>query len=240
MTTLVLGPSLGTSAAACWGPTVDLLRDEFDVVASDLPGHGAIRAPVDQDVTIADLARRVLDQVEGPFIFAGDSVGGAVGLQVMLEAPTRVLGAVLCCTGAKIGTPEGWEQRIAQVRASGTASLVSETPARWFAPGFLERHPDRGSALLHALRDTADDGYVAVCQALATFDVTDQLRTIQPPVIAVAGEYDRVCPPQALETIAHSVPGAELVVLDDVAHLAPAEAPEHVAAIIRKLAEELT
>ena len=239
MTTLVLGPSLGTSAAACWGPAIALLHDDFDVVAWELPGHGQDAGPAPADLTVADLAARVLAAVDGPFLYAGDSVGGEVGLQLLLEAPDRVLGAVLCCTGAKIGDEQMWDSRIAQVRASGTASLVSASAGRWFAPGFLERRPDLASALLHALRDADDDGYLAVCHALRAFDVRDRLGEIAAPVVAVAGAEDPTCPPALLAEIADGVADGRLVVLDDVAHQAPAEAPEQVAEIIRQLAHQV-
>lgn len=238
MTTLVLGPSLGTSADACWGPTAALLRDDFDVVAWELPGHGADRGPAPAGLTVADLARRVLDRVEGPFLYAGDSVGGQVGLQLLLDAPDRVLGAVLCCTGPRIGDETVWRDRVAQVRASGTASLVTATAQRWFGPGFVEREPERVSALLHSLREASDDGYVAVCGALAAYDVRDRLGEVTAPVVAVAGTDDPTCPPALLATIADGVRDGRLVVLDGVGHQAPAEAPERVAEIIRQLAEE--
>ena len=45
MSTLVLGPSIGTSADSCWGAAAALLRDEFEVVAWELPGHGTDRGP---------------------------------------------------------------------------------------------------------------------------------------------------------------------------------------------------
>jgi 3-oxoadipate enol-lactonase / 4-carboxymuconolactone decarboxylase len=239
MTTLVLGPSIGTSADACWGESATLLRDEFDVVAWELPGHGTDHGPVPDGLTIQDLAARVLEQVDGPFLYAGDSVGGQVGLQLQLDAPDRVLGAVVCCTGAKIGDDAGWRERIAQVRASGTASLVSGSVQRWFAPGFAEREPDRVSALMHALRDTSDEGYVAVCGALAAYDVRDRLGEIAAPVVAVAGAADQVCSPDMLREIADGVQHGRLVALDDVGHQAPAEAPEEVAMIIRELAREV-
>jgi 3-oxoadipate enol-lactonase len=239
MTTLVLGPSIGTSADSCWGAAAALLRDEFEVVAWELPGHGTDRSPVPDHLTIEDLAARVLTQVDGPFLYAGDSVGGQVGLQLLLDAPDRVLGAVLCCTGAKLGDDTVWRDRISQVRASGTASLVSASVQRWFAPGFLEREPERASALLHALRATADEGYVAVCGALAAYDVRDRLGEIIPPVVAVARAPDPVCPPALLRQIADGVQQGRLVALDDVAHQAPAEAPEEVAMITRGLAKEV-
>jgi 3-oxoadipate enol-lactonase / 4-carboxymuconolactone decarboxylase len=239
MTTLVLGPSLGTSAAACWGPAIALLTDDFDVVAWDLPGHGQDPRPASEDLTVADLAARVLEVVDGPFVYAGDSIGGEVGLQLLLDAPDRVLGAVLCCTGARIGDEEMWDARIAQVRASGTASLVTASAGRWFGEGFLDREPARASALLHSLRDATDEGYVAACRALRSFDVRHRLGEIEAPVVAVAGVQDTTCPPELLRQIADGVVHGRLVVLDDVAHQAPAEAPESVARIIRELAQEV-
>lgn len=236
---LVLGPSLGTSAAACWGAVVELLADDdLDVRAWELPGHGADRGPVPAALSAEQLAARVLAQVDGPFVYAGDSVGGQVGLQLLLDAPDRVEGAVLCCTAARIGDAPTWADRVAQVRASGTAGLVTATASRWFAEGFLEREPERGSALLHALRDTDDDGYVAVCGVLAAFDVRDRLGEIAAPVVAVAGADDQVCPVDGLRVIAEGVQHGRLVVLDEVAHQAPAEAPDAVARIIRELLEE--
>jgi 3-oxoadipate enol-lactonase len=234
----VLGPSLGTSADACWGSCAALLRDELDVVAWELPGHGADHGPAPDDLTVEALAARVLEQVDGPFLYAGDSVGGQVGLQLLLEAPDRVLGAVLCCTGARIGDETMWTERTAAVRASGTASLVAATAGRWFGPGFLEREPERASALLHALRDADDDGYLAVVHALAAYDVRERLGEIEPPVVAVAGAHDPTCPPDTLREIAQGVQNGRLVVLEDVGHQAPAEAPEDVATFIRELAKE--
>ncbi len=43
------------------------------------------------------------DQYRGSFAYAGDSVGGCVGLQLLLDHPGRVTSAVLLCTGARIG-----------------------------------------------------------------------------------------------------------------------------------------
>ena len=48
-------------------------------------------------------------------------------------------------------------------------------------------------------------------------------------MVAVAGADDPVCPPDLLREIADGVQDGRLVVLDGVAHQAPAEAPEEVA-----------
>ncbi|MBM7507836.1 3-oxoadipate enol-lactonase/4-carboxymuconolactone decarboxylase [Nocardioides salarius] len=240
---LVLGPSLGTTATTLWSRAAAHLAQDFQVVAWDLPGHGHNRVPVGEDpVSMRSLARDVLavvDEVAGglqpaPFHYAGDSVGGAVGLQLLLDAPGRVQSATLLCTGARIGSEESWRERIELVRASGTPALVSGSAQRWFGEGFLERSPEAGSALLHALSEVDDEGYAAVCSALATFDVRDRLDRIATPVLAVAGAEDVATPPESLREVADGVRDGRLVVLDGVAHLAPAEAPDEVARLVRE------
>ena len=238
---LVLGPSLGTTAVTLWSAAAALLSRHFHVVAWDLPGHGTNRAPVEGPMSMADLAADVLAFVDsvpgvdaGTFHYAGDSVGGAVGLQLMLDTPHRIASATLLCTGARFSDPQHWRDRIETVSASGTPALVAGAAGRWFGPGFLDREPERGSVLLHALSDSDDAGYIAVCGALAEFDVRDRLGEITAPVLAVAGAEDSATPPAVVEQVATGVAHGRLVVLDGVAHLAPIEAPDDVAALIRQ------
>jgi 3-oxoadipate enol-lactonase/4-carboxymuconolactone decarboxylase len=241
---LVLGPSLGTSAATLWTACAAGLTDDFDVIAWDLPGHGHNRSVPEEPFTIAELAVGVLHVVDdvltergevgASFCYAGDSVGGAVGLQLMLDAPHRIERAALLCTGARIGDEELWSGRIEQVRASGTPVMVAGSAERWFGAGFLGREPDRGSALLHALQDTVDEGYLQVCAALRDFDVRGRLAEIGVPVLAVAGTQDVSTPPAKLLEIADGVKDGRYVELDGVAHLAPAESPEVVARLLRE------
>ena len=212
------------------------LSDHVRVVGWDLPGHG--RSPAASGpFGIPELAAGVLaladDIAPGQaFSYAGDSVGGAVGLQILLDAPDRVRSAALLCTGAVIGDPEQWRVRAATVRESGTESMVDGSAERWFAAGFADREPSVAAALLGALRDTDAESYAQVCDALAAFDVTDRLPEITTPVLAIAGAEDIPTPPEGLAQIADGVKDGRLVVLDGVGHLAPAETPERVAGLI--------
>lgn len=238
---LLLGPSLGTSARALWGAAAARLAERFHVVAWDLPGHGE-SAPAATGFTVAQLAEAVLAAVEpvlearrapgGAFAYAGDSIGGAVGLQLMLDHPERVTAATLLCTGARIGTPQAWAERAALVRESGTDAVVEGSRGRWFGPGFTFRRPTVAEALLDALRVADADSYAWACEALAGFDVRARLERIATPVLAVAGSDDEPTPPASLREIAVGVRDGWMVVLDGVAHLAPAEAPAEVARLI--------
>ena len=240
---LVLGPSLGTSSTALWSLAAARLAEHHHLVAWDLPGHGRNRT-VGARFTLAELAAGVLDLIEGVLVdraepggsfgYAGDSVGGAVGLQLLLDHPGRISAAVLLCTGAKIGDAAGWRERAAKVRLSGTPVMVSTSAERWFADGFLSRHPEVATGLLHALQDADREGYAQVCDALAEFDVRRRLGEIEVPVLAVAGAEDVTTPPELLADIASQVQHGRLVVLDQVAHLAAAEAPDLIAQLVEE------
>lgn len=237
----LLGPSLGTSATTLWDTCAASLADGFDVVSWDLPGHG-VSAAAGVPFTMADLADAVLDAVapvladrgapDEPVHYAGDSVGGAVGLQLLLDHPDRIDTAVLLCTGARIGSPDAWLERAQFVRAEGTAAAVDGSRQRWFGPGFAKREPEVAEALLDALRCADPQDYAAVCEALAGFDVRDRLAGIHHRVLAVAGSADAPTPTSCLAEIAEEVRLGHLEVLDGVGHLAPAESPDLVARLI--------
>jgi 3-oxoadipate enol-lactonase/4-carboxymuconolactone decarboxylase len=239
---LVLGPSLGTSATALWLRCVDGLADRFHLVGWDLPGHGASPATTASAMDFSELATAVLDLVNGvqkergepsgPFAYAGDSAGGAVGLQLLVDAPERVAAAVILCSSAAFGVMPGWSDRAAAARASGTSSLIPVSLERWFPDGFADREPELVSMLLHSLQEADDESYAQVCEALGRFDVRDRLSGITAPVLAVAGSEDVATPVVQLEEIAAAVPQSRLVVLDGVAHLAPAEAPAMVSKLL--------
>lgn len=257
---LVVGPSLGTSVTALWGQAAELLGERFHVVGWELPGHGH-GAPATEPFTVADLAAGVvaavdttLGQSQGQsqgqtqgqmsgqtsgqtsgevrFAYAGDSVGGAVGLQLALDVPERLSGVAVFCTGAKIGSAESWAQRAATVRASGTPAVVEVSAQRWFGTGFLERSPEVGTALLQSLQHADAESYARVCEALGAFDVRDRLGGIDVPVLAVGGAEDVPTPAATLREHAARIHGARFVELDGVAHLAPAEAPRSVASLV--------
>lgn len=229
---LVLGPSLGTSTIL-WDRVVPALAEHYRVVAWDLPGHGAA-PPSNAPFTIADLADAVAAAIDGPFLYAGVSLGGAVGLELLLRHGERIDAAAIICSGAAIGTPEGWHDRAAQVRAQSTSSLIVGSAQRWFAPGSIERDPDLTGRLLHVLQDTDDESYARCCEALAAFDVRDRLGEITTPVLAVWGAHDGVTPEASAREIAAGVQHGEARGIRDASHLAPADDPAATALALRE------
>lgn len=238
---LVLGPSLGTSTVL-WEPASELLSTRYRVVAWDLPGHG--RSPVARASfgvgELADGVAAILDELgEERALFAGVSLGGAVGLELLLRHPDRIDAAAIICSGAVIGSPDSWRERASAVRAGSTSPLVVPSAQRWFAPGTPARSPVITGRLLHALQDADDESYALSCDALAGYDVRGELGGIRVPVLAVWGEYDQVTPQGSSQEIATGVRSGSIVEIKDAAHLAPAEQPEAVAAELTSFFDRL-
>ncbi len=190
------------------------------MVRVDYPGHGG--APLADVRDVGDLARRVLAAVGGGrFSFVGLSLGGAVGMRLALDVPERLERLVLACTAARFGEPEQWLARAATVRADGLAAIVDAVLARWFTSSFVEVPAYRELFL-----STDAEGYARCCQALAAFDVRDELSSIGAPMLLIAGADDPTTPPAVVEAIAHAVPNARFAVIPGAAHLANVERPD--------------
>jgi 3-oxoadipate enol-lactonase/4-carboxymuconolactone decarboxylase len=239
---LVLGPSRGTTSSL-WSPAVAALtasggRRATRILRFDLPGHGASPAAT-EPFTMAELADSVLRLVDeaggGRFHYAGVSLGGAIGIELALRHPDRLLSLGIFCSDAKIGTEQTWIDRLAQVTSQGTPSLVSGTPARWFAADFIARQPAVASTILKDLSETDDASYAFCCGALAHFDRTADVGAIAVPTIAVGGSEDPVTTPGAVAHLAVQIPGAHYVEIPNASHLAAIERPVEAAGILAEL-----
>src|SRR5436190_21960205 len=131
--TVVLCGSLGATSAI-WDRQAPMLGGRR-IVRVDHPGHGG--APVADVRAVADLAQRVLEHAgDGRFSFVGLSLGGAVGMQLALDAPERLDKLVLACTSARFGDPSVWDERIELVRSGGMSAIADVLLPRWFTPAF--------------------------------------------------------------------------------------------------------
>lgn len=227
---LVLGPSLGTSSIL-WEGVIPQLSTRYRVTAWDLPGHGA-SASASAPFTVGELADAVAAAVPGPFRYAGVSLGGATGLELLLRHPDRMSAAAILASGAQLGTPEGWAERAAKVRAESTSSIIVASAQRWFAPDSIAREPELTGRLLHALQATDDESYALCCEALAAYDVRDRLAEITVPVLAGWGEHDMVAPEEKSAEIVTGVRRGTSARIIGAAHLPPAEQPTATAALL--------
>jgi 3-oxoadipate enol-lactonase len=232
---LIVGPSLGTSVTLLWSECAKVLGDTFQVVGWDLPGHGLTRPA--SGFSVADLAEAVVSLTKGwrtegrRCLYAGVSLGGAVGLELALRGGPFE-GVAVVASAAKVGDPAAWYDRAALVRRAGASVMVEPSSQRWFAPGFAARQPDVVGRLLSSLAGTDRESYGAACDALAAYDLRHRLSDAAVPLLLMPGSEDQVVSvAQAAET-ADNVPGSKVHILDGCGHLPPAEAPADVAGVL--------
>jgi pimeloyl-ACP methyl ester carboxylesterase len=98
--------------------------------------------------------------------------------------------------------------------------------ARWFAPGFAERHPAVYQGYLNMLRRTSQDGYLGMCAALRDADFTLRAPGILVPALVLTGADDISSPPASGRTLAAALTNARFEMIPESGHLSCIEQPE--------------
>jgi 3-oxoadipate enol-lactonase len=227
MPALVLASSLGTTWEL-WDAQLPALTQDFRVVRFDHPGHG--RSPIpDAPVTVESLADDVVELLDALELervsFCGLSLGGMVGMALALRASERLDRLVLCCTAAYLGPAEGWHERARVVRARGTSAIAEAVVGRWFTERFREESAATVARFREMLAAIPAEGYAACCEAIASWDARSDVIAIRAPTLVISGADDVATPVDDGAFLAESIPGAELTVLPECAHLANVEQP---------------
>lgn len=231
---LVLADSLGATLAM-WEPQLEVLARRFRVIRYDLRGHGGSPAPAGR-YTIADLGGDLIALLDDLGIerahICGLSLGGMIGMWVAAKAPERVDRLIVCASSARLGPPEAWATRARTVRSEGMGAVTETVVGRWFTPGFAASCPDVVARMRAMLESISPVGYAGCCRAIETMDLTGDLAAIVAPTLVLVGDEDRATPLAHAERIAAGIPGAQLEVVLDAAHLLNVEQAEVVNALI--------
>lgn len=246
----------GTAAAThSWRALAPLLARHFTVVAPDLPGHGFTAAPAGARLSLPFMAGAVAALCralgEEPALAAGHSAGAAILARAALDggiAPRGLAslnGALLPLYGlpghvfsplAKLvahlpGLPTlfAWRNRNPEV----VARLLRDTGSRIDA---------EGAAIYGRL--AANPAHVgAALNMMAAWDLAPLVRDLpglRPKLLLVVGANDRTIDPHDAERVRALVPGAEVVRMAGLGHLAHEEAPAATADLLTGLARALS
>jgi 3-oxoadipate enol-lactonase len=221
---LVFSNSLGANQSM-WNPQVHEFHKKFQVLRYDTRGHGQ-SSSTPGPYSIEQLAKDVVALLDALHLdrvhFCGLSMGGMIGMWLGTNAPERLNKLVLCNTGAKIGTPEGWNARIEAVRKNGMKSIAPAVVERWFTPAFRQKSPATISNILKVIEETNADGYSACCAAVRDADFREQLSSMRAPTLVISGAHDPATPPADGRFLTQHIPGARYVELN-TAHLSNIE-----------------
>jgi 3-oxoadipate enol-lactonase len=218
---VMLSNSLGTRLEM-WDPQVHALAERYRVLRYDSRGHGRSDAP-DGPYTIdllADDALGLLDALDIERVhFCGLSKGGMVGQVLGARHGERLISLALCATAAHIPQREVWEERIRVASEQGMAALADGVIARWFTEAFRREPSIVVDRVRQMILDTPAQGYAACCAAIRDMDLRELITGIRVPTLVIVGEDDPATPPEKAREIQSLIPGAQLEVIADAAHL---------------------
>lgn len=222
---LLLIPGLAVNAAV-WRQQIDALSDIADCWVAPLP-------PYDD---LGEIAEFILADAPDQFAVAGFSMGGYLCFEIVRRAPERVLRLALLGTSADPETPEVTERRMFMMQRVEQRGHLATW--REHFPRFL--HPDRSAdrtildILLKQAYETGPEVSLQHHRAMIKrAGYLDMLPEITCPTLIVVGRQDPVTPIAVQETMARTIPGAELLVLEHCGHVLPLERPRAVSAAMR-------
>ncbi|MBM6594843.1 3-oxoadipate enol-lactonase [Microvirga pudoricolor] len=231
---LVFVNSLG-SDLRIWDRVAPAFAEGFRVVLYDKRGHGlsdAPPAPYSLDDHVDDLIG-LLDRLSIPSAsVVGLSVGGMVAQRLAVRNPERVQAAILCCTAARIGSPETWAERIGAVEAGGVEAVAGAVLERWFTPAFRRERPSETQGWRNMLERTPAQGYAGTCAAIRDADLTADAGRIAAPTLCIAGDQDGSTPAEIVRSTAHLIPGARFELIEGAGHIPCVEQPAMLAQLI--------
>jgi pimeloyl-ACP methyl ester carboxylesterase len=200
--------------------------------AAQLPAlwrHGPVTvADHTRGATFAEVAANIVASAPPRFALAGLSMGGALALEVVRQAPERVerLALLSSFSTPDTETAKGFRRAaLDELRAGRLDALVESSFATLV-------HGSRAGddALLGVMKDMLrDTGADAAINEVETYMNRDDLRpvlaTIAVPALVLIGADDTIVPPAHARENAAAIPGATFVEVPGCGHLSALEAP---------------
>ena len=223
---IVFANSLGTDLRL-WDKIVPRLPAGLRIIRYDKRGHGltdATPAPYSMGTLVRDLELLLDHLAVRDCLLVGLSIGGMIAQGLAVKRMDLVRAAVLSNTGAKIGTREMWQERVATVLAEGIEPLADGIMGRWFSAAFHE------VAEFHAWRNllvrTPVQGYAGCSAAIQGADFYTTTAGLRLPVLGIAGSEDGSTPPDLVRETVDLVPGSRFHLIRGAGHLPCVEDPD--------------
>jgi pimeloyl-ACP methyl ester carboxylesterase len=235
------GPDVGHSYLL---PGFAPLARDHHVVLFDFRGCGrssrGLPADALQPEYVIEDTRRLIDRLRlGPVDLLGFSTGGRAAMQFIDKHPDLLRRVVLASTTAYTGADievhlRNWDeyQRRQNAEDEAEGALRNSTIFVW--------DPDLAPAYL-AMLDGLDEGDWSYERYLdgrmhpwCPGDPEQILRGLGKPILILHGEKDMGFPVQLAHRLHEAVPGSELAIIDNTAHMCQFEKPEIWAQHIRE------
>ena len=244
-----------------WTDLSAQLRDDLTTLAVDLPGFGYSPPPADGDYTLSASAGMLAELIDrrdtGPVHVFGNSMGGAIALQLAARFPSRVASVTLISPALPQFTAQRANVHLPVLAVPGIGERAMErflrTPAHVRAQATIDAcyadpaqmPPQRLAEAVAEVerRDSLDYPATAFLQSLralmATYRDSSPNRPwrlaerVECPVLVIYGRQDQLVNSRAAHRVTRHFPQPHVVVLPNSGHVAQMEHPELVAAAWR-------
>jgi magnesium chelatase accessory protein len=252
-----MGPSIvllhGTGAAThSWAALMPILAKSHRVIAMDLPGHGFTATPNGYGLSLPGMSKLVLALLAklkvDPIAIVGHSAGAAIGAEMILSG--QITPKHLIALNGAFKPFDGLAAHVFPV----IAKLIALNPVTIMA---LSRNgSDRarvekllagtGSKLAsetisHYTRLFGAPGHVnGVMGMMARWELgklVPRMPLLGVPLTLIVGTGDKTIAPQVSRDVAKLVPGAQVLEVKGLGHLAHEEDAQAVATLIERLLE---
>ncbi len=230
MTALILLPGMMCDARM-FGPQINALSAAYTL-------HLSPMATAD---TMHELATDILANAPPRFALAGLSMGGIVAMNILAQAPDRVIKIALMDTNPLAETPEMQARRqpqIARVLDGGLDAVMRDE----MKPLYLAHTPQRAEILdlcMAMARSLGPKTFARQSRALANRpDQTATLAAFKGPALVLMGQHDVLCPKPRHDLMHALMPQSRLAVIAGAGHLPTLEKPDETTAELRRWLEE--
>ena len=225
-------------------PLAQLANDSFRVVFYDQLGVGSSEKP--DDTSLFNI-ERAAEEVEGVRIalglgrinLLGSSYGGALALQYALKYQEHIKKMIIASGLASVPETVSEMKRLKSLLPKETQDVMKEHESKSaflhpeylkavneYYRNFLCRLPEWPEDVVRALNELSVPVYFTqngpneftIIGTWKDWDITARLPEIKVPTLVTVGRYDEVTPKIA-ESIHKGIPGSELRVFENSAHL---------------------
>lgn len=226
--TLVMIHGAGGSSQT-WQGQIYPLKDSFNTLALDLPGHGKTAGQSKKRVDeYAHWLGEMLDVLfQEPVFLMGHSMGGAIVQETALLYPKLLKGIILAGTGPRL--------QVAPMFLEGFLNRFDETVDTVISYAYASG-VDR-SMLIEGAKIMKEAGVKVVHDdfvACDRFDRHKDLGNIDLPCLIICGDKDKLTPPALSRVLHKSIRGSTIEVLPSAGHFAMIESYKEFNQSVRK------
>ncbi|HLI61832.1 MAG TPA: alpha/beta fold hydrolase [Terriglobales bacterium] len=220
-----------TTNSSVWCYQAQIFAREYCCLTMDLRGHGHSDKPrsgyaIGEHAADVACVLRLLGLSRAAVV--GNSIGGAVALQLSIDHPELVAGNMIISTA--MGLPKDQTHLEVEEIRRDYLGYIDRKMEKAFSAASRRNRPEILAFIQALLRKDNFPEHIIHASlddpgSIFYWNIENQLKTITQPTLVLAGEEDGAVPPHLTRALAEGIPGAAFRLVRDVGHFYELERP---------------